>query len=201
MEKNAISSFGRFTLSSLTNPLPVQFISFTAHCTGNALQLSWQTAQEENSHYFQVEKSLDGNAWNVVGQVAAAGNASTTSGYSYSDINPDGNGFYRIVEFDLDGRTTLTNTIHGDCSGQAVLTIWPNPVRDVLYMTIPSSEIRQANIQLFDVRGSIIKQETLGLLTGTNSASLELNGIAPGLYFLTISFSDGKAQTTKIIKF
>ena len=77
VEKNAIATFNRFTLSSLLNALPVRFISFTAHCTGTAVLIDWKTAQEHNSNYYLVEKSADGSAWNTLGNIAAAGNSTT----------------------------------------------------------------------------------------------------------------------------
>ena len=199
-EQAGVPTFGRFTLSSETNPLPVQFVSVTAQCNGNAVLLAWQTAQEENSNYFQVEKSQDGNSWTSMGQTTAAGNSNTLRKYTFTDANPAPNDNYRIAEYDLDGKSMLSQIVHASCSGQGVLAIWPNPVENILYMTIPANNSLHANIQLIDARGSLIKQEAVLLANGNNGVTLFVNGIASGVYWLIVTSSDGNRQTRKIIK-
>lgn len=200
VDKNAISSFGRLTLSSINNALPVRFISFTAYCNGNAVQLAWKTAQEQNSHYYLVEKSADGIVWNTVGNVAAAGNSTVESDYVFADNNAIGNDYYRIAEYDLDGNTIFTNTVRAGCTSQAALRIWPNPASDILYVYIPSSSGANATIKLFDGKGALVKQQSASLVNGNNLISLDVKRLAAGLYYLSIMNATGEVQTQKIMK-
>lgn len=201
VEKNGVSSLGRFTLSSSNNALPVKFIAFTMQCNGNAVVITWKTAQEMNSHYYLVEKSSDGVLWNVLGNVPAAGNAVVENDYVYVDNNAAANGYYRIAEYDLDGNTTYTSVLkNAGCNSQEAIKIWPNPVGDVLYINMTVHTASEAVIRFFDGKGALVKQQSAGLIRGSNLVAFDVKGIAAGLYFATITYNNGEQQTEKVIK-
>src|SRR4030095_477593 len=54
--------------STPTIILPVTFISFNAHCKDNKVIITWKTAQEQNSNHFDIERSVDGIRWTVIGR-------------------------------------------------------------------------------------------------------------------------------------
>src|SRR5258708_11364190 len=66
-----------FTTHGLLNPLPVTLTVFTAIRSGNEAVLQWQTATEENSRNFVIERSSDGKPSPDTGPVAAAGDSKT----------------------------------------------------------------------------------------------------------------------------
>src|SRR6478672_6112774 len=47
--------------------LPVTFSSFDANCTNNGVMIRWSTATELNSNNFEVERSINGREWKLVG--------------------------------------------------------------------------------------------------------------------------------------
>ena len=69
-------------LSSLTNltsitagqagALPVTLIGFQISRVENLTILNWQTTDEKNSDFFEVQQSSDARKWNVLGKVTAA---------------------------------------------------------------------------------------------------------------------------------
>jgi hypothetical protein len=86
-------------------PLPVNFTSFTATVQGKEAILKWQTAQEQNSRDYIIQRSPDGspNSFTDIGTVPAAGNSSTKLSYSFRDVSPlIGTNFYQLKEVDLD---------------------------------------------------------------------------------------------------
>jgi hypothetical protein len=199
VEKNGISSMGRFTLSSSNSALPVKFIAFNTQCNGNAVLITWKTAQEINSNYYLVEKSSDGILWSVLGNVPAAGNAAVENDYSYVDNNA-ANGYYRIAEYDLDGKTTYTSVLSAACNSQEAIKIWPNPASDIVYINMTVHTGSEAVIRLFDSKGALVKQQAAGLIRGNNLINIDIKGISSGLYFATITYNNGEQQTEKIIK-
>ena len=56
----ARTSFSPFTIGSVTDALPVELTNFSAAKNGNAVNLKWTTASEQNNAYFNVERSADG---------------------------------------------------------------------------------------------------------------------------------------------
>ncbi len=200
VEKNAIPSLGLFTLSGAPSPLPVDFILFDAHCNGNSVLLNWETAQEENSHYFSVERSTDGLQWIALGNVAAAGNAVVETTYSFADNSPAGNDYYRIAEYDLDGKVQFTKVLRTACSAQEAFKIWPNPVDDLLYISMTADAGEEVIIQLFDGKGMLIRLQRAVLLPGNNLLSVDVKGIATGIYYATVIHNNKQLQMQKVIK-
>ncbi len=66
--------------------------------------LEWTTLSESSSKSFSIERSTDGINFSVIGNVAAAGNSSTTQNYQFADDSPvRGNNFYRISAQGING--------------------------------------------------------------------------------------------------
>ena len=67
--------------------------------------LKWSTASEHNSSYFDIERSIDGIEWGIVGTKQAAVNSNTQINYSYLDaINQFKIHYYKLVQYDIDGK-------------------------------------------------------------------------------------------------
>lgn len=200
VEKTGIASFERFTLSAPGDPLPVIFNLFNTRCEGNRVLLVWQTAQEENSHYFSVERSSDAAAWTVLGKIPAAGNASGEKDYSFADDAPLQNAYYRIGEHDLDGRVQYTSTLTCNCNPVDAFQVWPNPAHSTLYINISADAGTAAVIKLSDSKGARIRQQTSDLFPGNNLITMNLQGIPAAVYFVSVRYKNGQLYVRKIIK-
>ncbi|WP_146202213.1 hypothetical protein [Dyadobacter jejuensis] len=95
-------------------PLPVTLISFTATKVSGGAERStalliWQTSSEVNSDRFDIERSQDGKKWSSIGNVAAGGDKSSNTNYSFIDKTPTydrtrpGENLYRLKMIDKDG--------------------------------------------------------------------------------------------------
>ncbi|MEP6747587.1 MAG: T9SS type A sorting domain-containing protein [Bacteroidota bacterium] len=202
VEKTGINSFSRLTLSSVNNALPLHFLSFATSCNGNKTIISWKTAQEINTSHFEIESSTDGIRWNNIGSIPSTGNGNTTgeNNYSFTDNNPQQNGYYRVASYDLDGRVLYTELLRNSCNNDEMLRVWPNPVSDVLYISMPSALNSGAAIKLFDGKGALVQQRAAKLVQGNNLLSIAVKGMASGLYYITIQYAGGQLQTKKIMK-
>jgi hypothetical protein len=110
-------------------PLPVQLVNFTASAAGPAaVRLTWITASEVNSARFEVERSLDGVAFNQLGQVVAAGNSISAHTYDLTDTTLPSSGvlYYRLRQVDLDGTATYS-PVRTVAVARAGLALFPNP--------------------------------------------------------------------------
>jgi hypothetical protein len=91
------------------NPLPVKFIAFNVSKQNNNVIVEWITAEEVNSSYYEIQRSLNGNYWTAIGTVNAAVNSNTTKTYSFIDKNISAKiVYYRIRQVDADGKFVLT---------------------------------------------------------------------------------------------
>lgn len=91
----------------LNGILPVTFVSFTAtKLAPSGVRLSWTTAMERNSDYFDVQFfSESQRTWEKIGSVRAAGTTITAHNYSF-DVTKLGNGSneFRLKQVDIDGK-------------------------------------------------------------------------------------------------
>lgn len=93
-------------------PLPVELLYFegTRYPTFN--NLKWATASENNSSHFNIERSVDGEDWMVVGKRQASGNSQTKLNYYYIDYyNQDNTVYYRLNQYDIDGKSKIYGPI------------------------------------------------------------------------------------------
>ena len=78
--------------------LPVTWTSFVASKKETSVVLQWQTALEQDSRLFIVERSQDGHSFKPLGSVPASGSKSV---YVYTDDQPQqGINYYRIKQTD-----------------------------------------------------------------------------------------------------
>jgi hypothetical protein len=197
---NNVNDFSPFTFGSLISaiPLPVEFISFTAKKVSNtSALLKWQTANEVNNNYFEVERSLDGVNFIKIGNVKAAENAQNTESYQYLDNSITAgkvNVFYRIKQVDVNGKTASTN-IQAVNFNQAKeeIKIYPNPVNNLLNIEL-TSDSETAQITIIDAMGKVVLSTSIH-----QNTSLNLGELASGIYSITI-ISNEKTESFKIMK-
>ncbi len=141
------------------SPLPVKLLEFTGTKQGDAVRLSWKTAQEQNSKEFVVERSANGVSYAAIGKVAAAGNSSAERAYQLIDARPQtGANFYRLVSVDQDGKKGTSKVVRVDFGRNTVVTLWPNPARTHFTVTTDGNP---AQMQLMDMAGRLVRSAVL----------------------------------------
>lgn len=196
VNKTGIGSFSRFTLSTPNNPLPVRFISFDLSCEKNKVNLSWKTAQEVNNDHYEVERSADGITWSQIGKVPAAGNSSIEHSYQFVDNNPSTNSYYRIAEFDVDGKVQYTNILLSSCNVAERLTVSPNPVHEKMFVNLVVANQSNILLKLYDSEGRLVKAQQANVLKGSNNLFIDISPLSNGIYYLFVDLNNGKPNKT-----
>jgi len=195
MSLSALPGISAVDPSPLTQ-LPVQFTLFNAKCDNKKVLLTWKTAQEQNSSHFDIEKSEDGIHWTVISTLAVAGNSSTERSYSFTDNNPIQNNYYRIAEYDLNGRAQYTSIIQSICSVTNTFKLWPNPVHDMTFINLTVDNVSPVMIRIFDSKGALVKVQRAISLQGSNQFSVDMKPLASGIYSLSIDWNNGQMKKT-----
>ncbi|HNJ29728.1 MAG TPA: T9SS type A sorting domain-containing protein [Ferruginibacter sp.] len=167
-------------------PLPVKLIYFDVKPDGRKAHLSWQTATEQNSDRFEIERSINGLTFEKIGSVKAAGNSNTHTDYSYYDNSPEkGINYYRLKEVDIDNSLQYSETKSVRFGDDAALILYNNPTSgsDLVIQT----SVLPSTLQIFDVMGKKMKE--VSLVTGLYS--LSISGFAAGTYLAVLS-KDGR---------
>lgn len=93
-------------------PLPLTWLYFRGTQVNNQVVLEWSTTAEVNHSFFTLEKSTNGvNFKSLATLNEQTPNGSTKHIYTYTDVQPDANGYYRISQTDKDGRHSTYKTI------------------------------------------------------------------------------------------
>jgi hypothetical protein len=179
-------------------PLPVKFSLLNSQCVTGGVKVNWKTAMEINTSRFDVERSSDGRIWQVAGTVTASGMSSDERSYSFTD-NTDGK-FYRVKEYDLDGKATTTSVIRSFCSAkETTLSTYPNPVKDLLTVNVTVTQQNLSLVKIFNAAGTQVSTQQIKLLAGTNQFQVNVENLVKGVYMLNV-YTDDQIRTVKIIK-
>lgn len=107
-----LGGYGDFTLTSNNpnfNVLPITLLSFRAEAKEQRVITNWITASEINNDFFTIERSKDGNQWEIVTELDGAGDSHTELSYSAIDDRPySGISYYRLLQTDYDGTSTVS---------------------------------------------------------------------------------------------
>lgn len=180
---------------------PVELQSFSGYVQGEDIVLDWLTNNEEGNDFFTLERSLDGQLFEVLGKVQGQGPLGGK--YSYTDINPVvGSNFYRLKQTDLDGQTVSLETIEvvfGKLD-PGFIRLFPNP-------TNPDASTRleldllgngHTKISLVNSIGQTIKTQKTSLSSGRHQFDITTEGLKPG-YYMVIVEQGLTRKTAKLI--
>jgi F5/8 type C domain/Secretion system C-terminal sorting domain len=182
------AQFDNFTVVSSTL-LPIRLNSFNAKNINNDhVLISWSTAMEHLSDYFEILKSTNNKSFESIGSVKAKGESETTQNYALSDKSPaTGSNFYQLKEFDKDGGFYLSPVVSVEFNEDQHLKIYPNPADNFTNIISEKDVILEA--RLFDITGKLIQVITAN--DGQNSVRLNTAALSKGVYIISV-----KTKTT-----
>ncbi len=196
-----LGTFSPFAISEGTSALPVELTAFNANCTENATTINWQTASEHNSASFDVEKSRDGDNWNIIETVQAAGNSTSILDYSVTDAEQvSGVVYYRLNQIDQNGASKIYGPISANC-GEAVdftAIVFPNPASGMVTIEMNTPIAQTVSIQICGTDGKAIMQRNNTLELGTTQIPLSIESLKAGVYTVKVS-GENTMKTIKLI--
>ena len=198
-------TFSPFAIGEGSSPLPVELVSFQANCIDQGVALTWQTASEHSSAYFEVDRSEDSQNWSLLEQVAAAGNSTSLLSYSILDSEKVRNTvYYRLNQVDFDGANKRYNPIYMNCGNIGnVITTYPNPSTDNGFQLLFENSLgeRIIGLNILDALGNLVYTKELQLQNGTNTFNVYDFKVETGVYFLQIKEADGVTSLIKHVHF
>lgn len=201
-EVNGSNTYDYFVGAALTT-LPVELLSFKGSKTANGNLLFWKTGSEINSSHFYVERSLDGETFEIIGYVEAAGNSFEAINYSFIDESPsNNNNYYRLVQVDLDGTTHHKRVIviNGTTGNRVIRALaYPNGNRsgfDIEYTGVDPL----SSVEVFNGSGQLLHSESFSGKTTSLKKSIFLNALQHGVYFVKFHYGVNSVQTVRFVK-
>lgn len=181
-----LQGFASKVLIKTPTVLPLQYIKYDVKLgkDGN-VENSWETADEINLSHFNIQRSVNGQNFETVGNVAAKQDAENV--YRFVDdvkINTQQSTllYYRIESVDKDGRVSYSVTKQVTIyNRQQTITIYPNPA---------ATKINFANFI-----DNVVVYDAFGKMVLNNKSSineLNISTLPNGVYFITFSKGNSK---------
>jgi hypothetical protein len=180
--------------------LPLTLLDFKVAKQNTTALVSWQTANEVNTAYFNVLRSRDGNHFNTVGRVEAKNMSSLQGDYSYTDdltgLAP-GIVYYRLQMLDQDGSYSFSSISHITIGADgSQMKIFPNPAHG--YFVISNYgivDVANAAILVKDVSGRILISQKF---TNDSEQRVNIASLSKGIYLVSV-VANGNVQTKKLL--
>ncbi|MEO6228674.1 MAG: T9SS type A sorting domain-containing protein [Ferruginibacter sp.] len=185
--------------------LPVKLTGFTGNINNKNVNLNWQTSQEINSSYFEVQRSSDGNSFEPFATFTAKEFSNVATNYSANDDlyhYTESNVFYRLKMVDVDGKFIYSNIVMLKVNGMLTTNTiaWPNPTNGKLNVQLNSDMNGTAQLKLSGIDGKVWNQSNAIIKKGQNVIRVnQAQSLPAGTYILNI-ISAVKTETIKIIK-
>jgi len=181
---------GLYVLERVDAPLLVELLEFNAVKDQSNVSLTWATASERNSAFFDVERSVDGLNFSPIGKVDAHQNSTNRIDYEMLDEAPlAGINYYRLKQVDLDG-TFQYSDIKSVKFQENVVTIAPTllsigqPINLIL-----DQPIDELTIDILATNGQHIKTHQFNN-ADQGTTAISTIGMQNGLYILRIQYDE-----------
>jgi hypothetical protein len=181
--------------------LPVTVLAFTGQTNEeNTNSLFWTVQDEKNLLLYDLERSLDGNAFASIGSLTPTNSMNEVKDYSFVDIAPDPNNYYRLRCVDLDGNEIFSKVLHLQRNAQqTVFTAYPSPFQASLAIKYYSELSTTLSIQVRNLAGTVLASLQKDIVSGYNQFELgELDRLPSGMYFLIAR--DAQHPEARVIK-
>ena len=176
-----------------------ELVNFELDCDekNGYTEISWTLSQESKTISFEVERSFDGEKWNLINSTGQIAIKEGTNKYTYLDKS-DKDAFYRIKIIENNGNTAISDPSF--CSKANISAkAFPNPFADVLRIEILSENEGPVAYVITDILGKKVKS---GIISDDSLIKIlhfdDLN-INPGYYLLEVIQGQKRGQI-KLIK-
>ena len=186
-----VSHFSEFWINSggpsQNQALPMELGMFTVTKNNAAALLQWTTLQETNTREFIIERSTDGNHYEVIGSVPANGTTTTVTKYQFTDKQmATGINYYRIKTVDKDAKNTYSpvRTL-SYADNDFTISLLPNPTtKGTVYV---NTSVSCNRIEVRDAIGRLVKTVNV---KGTY-IPVDVHQLNKGMYFITVVTDNG----------
>jgi hypothetical protein len=183
--------------------LPVELLSFDGTCNGNFITLNWKTATEHNTSHFDVLKSRDGENWSKLTTLTSAGNSTQELSYTAKDENEiDGNNYYKLMQYDIDGVSDEYGPINVICNGNSkgYFSTFPNPSSGMFQVVLNNKNmIGDGIIEIKDTKGAKVFEKEIKINQGINLYDIDNKSLISGIYYVRIVSKELSTETLKQI--
>lgn len=181
--------------------LPVELKYFAVKRLGNAAELNWIVASESDNDKFVIERSYDGQNFNVIDEVRSKGDTGQAVSYNYKDNEPlNGKSYYKLSQTDRNGGSKVlgVRVLNFELS-IAGIKVYPNPAKNVLKVQVGSISPAITKVRLVSLTGNTLLSKRITKSEAGQDFELNVRAINTGTYVLFVESDEGISDKTKVI--
>lgn len=188
----------------LGDPLPAFNLIFAGEIQGASSQLYWTTDAENHTSHFTLERSLDGIAYEMLGELPAAGFSESMRRYDFEDAEAEpGLNHYRLRLYDQNGALAesrrLSLFMETGTRELVLLEVYPQPAEGMVHLQVFAPNAGKYTCELVDMTGRALYRKAGEMERGRQQIELDLQSVATGTYLLRL-VQGGSRLHTKVIK-
>jgi N-acetylneuraminic acid mutarotase len=188
----------KYTPSNIV--VPVVFMSLKAYEENSLIIIAWTVAEDHNTKEYQVEKSIDGIRFYIVGTKIAAGNVHKTS-YRWTDKQAAGTvSYYRVKSVRTNGEIKISSTLMVSPKINDEISVYPNPIISG-FVTVYISNRKKENyiVRLYNEQGQMTATYSILHPGGTTSENIYMPfSVLKSFYIIKIERENGQQKTFKL---
>lgn len=182
---NNLTQNGPIIVGGVGTVLPVSLVAFGAQRQGSTVNLKWTTVYEHNSSHFNIERSSNGENFNLIGTKKASGDSYQKQEYVFADFNPiNGVNYYRLVQYDKDGKTNTYEPISVSIDPTSSFTLLASKNSREIEFRLLSDKKGQAQLDLYNMEGKKVVSQKLEISSGSNIYTMSTSELYKGIYIL-----------------
>lgn len=171
--------------------LPVELVEFNAtyQPIENVVDIHWITDSEFNTDYFEVQKSTDGEHFEVINTVDAQGFTNYQTQYVTIDENPfPGINYFRLKQFDRDGAFKFSDlrSVNILDDENDLMSVFPNPSEGLTEIIFNCYSSQEAEISIKSLDGKVVMSNSMESKPGANRIEFDSNVLSNGLYIIEV---------------
>jgi len=194
-------------LCSITTTATVHFpaaphsglVSFRAMYRKNAVDINWNTVAASNADRFEVERSLDGNNFEKIGEGDHAFTDKIHTGMAKkNDL------YYRLRQIDAASRVFYSKVMvvrTYETKNVAAVSVTPDPAVNDIQVNVQLKERSVVVLKVTDSNGSEVFRKTGFGENGANMYDIEgTHQLVPGMYQLEVIINSNERMTMRLAK-
>ncbi len=184
--------------------VPVSITTISASRNNDkTIVIKWKGENEINLDRYFLERSANGQNFEMIGSKDPVANNGGTATYQYNDLLPfTGNNFYRIKSISIGGRIQYSAVVKvGPLNETGSITVYPNPVKDkILNIRFVNQPAGIYKLQLTNKLGQWVYNSNIEIADNNNTKTITLSSdLVPGYYLLSIVSANSEKFVQQIL--
>ncbi len=189
---------------SYTAVLPVSDLNLSANQQSGLVKLTLVAKGEERVSHYTWQESTDGVNFTEIGTSPYQANSAASNTYLFSN-SPSGVNdlvYYRVVEYDLDDNSTISNVVVVKLNDKSSeVSVMPTLITDYTNIKLQATAAGSLTLRVMNSDGKMVMSKLVQVATGSNTFAVDgWNKLSNGTYYIQVVGSDSQSVLKVVVQ-